>query len=100
MQLLELSVGSIRVRHANGILHIRVGHSRISRARASHYGISIRPLIHGMSSIDTLSSSKSNIGANFLFTIGTSGEGGALVFDDFLKYVIEDSFGIVRVTDL
>jgi len=35
-----------------------------------------------------------------IITFGASRGGGTLVFYDFLKYIMENSFGIVRVVDL
>lgn len=104
MQLLELSVGTIRVIKFTGtILHIRVGHSRIRRLFTAHSWISIRPLVHGThrvvigNSID--SSSISQVWVNVI-TFGASRGGGTLVFDDFLKYIMENSLWIVWITNL
>ena len=47
----------------------------------------------------TIPSRISNIRAH-TFTISTSREGGALVFDDFLKYIMENSLRIVGVANL
>ena len=107
MQLLELSVGTIRVaiKFTWTILHIRVGHSRIRRAFTAHSWIRIIwPLVHGGThwvvignSIDSCSISQ--VWVNII-TFGASRGGGTLVFYDFLKYIMENSLRIVWVVNL
>jgi len=107
MQLLELSVGTIRVaiKFTWTVLHIRVGHSRVSRAFTAHTWVSIWPFFHGThrvlvvigNSIDSCSISQ--VWVNII-TFGASRGGGTLVFDDFLKYIMENSFRIVGVANL
>ena len=35
-----------------------------------------------------------------MFAVSASREGGALVFDNLLKYIVQNCFGVVRVIDL
>jgi hypothetical protein len=105
MQLLELSVGTIRVaiKFAGTILHIRVGHCRIRRAFTARSWISIWPLVHGTHWVDIgysiVSCSVSQVWVNII-TFGASRGGGTLVFYDFLKYIMENSFWIIRIANL
>jgi hypothetical protein len=96
MQLLELSVGVV-IGHLI-VLHIRVAQSRISWMAATHLGLSIRPIVHitALGDFTTLTT----LHRAHTLAIGTSREGGALVFDDLLKYIVKDFLGIVRIADL
>lgn len=102
MQFLELSVRGIRVIGHTLRLHIRSSHRRVGRLTASHTGVSIRPLSHvGGISFDFLTFILSNImeGVGMSLAI-TSREGGALVLDDFLKYIVQNSFRIIGIINL
>jgi len=100
MQFLELSVWVIvGVWQSWTVLHIRVCHSGIRRSGAAQLWISVWPLVL-CSFCDTISLSVSYIRAYFLFAVITSREGGALVFDDFLKYVVKYALGIIWVVYL
>ena len=106
MQLLEPSVGTIRVaiKFTWTVLHIRVGHCRIRRDFTAHTWISIRPLVHGIHwwvniGNSIVSCSISQVWVNII-TFGASRGGGTLVFDDFLKYIMEDGLRIIRIVDL
>ena len=96
MQFLELSVGIV-VRHA--LLHIRVAHGRIRWTCAAHTGVSIRPFVHRTAFTDFISCSISHVRSSVI-TVSTSREGGTLVLDDFLKYIVQDLLRVVGVAHL
>ena len=101
MQFLELSIGAVRILSVVTVLHIRVGHRWVRGASAAHTRMSIWPLFHGTNMTgDCLSSSKSYIRPHIRLAVGASREGGALVFDHFLKYIVKNCFRVIRVANL
>jgi hypothetical protein len=94
MQFLELSVGSIGSDCT--VLHIRVRHRRVGRATV--FSRPLRDIVHGGFALNLFSFRYSHSRANTVAI--ASREGGALVLNDFLKYIVQDRLRIVRVVDL
>jgi hypothetical protein len=96
MQFLELSVRTV-IRHSVFIIVIRLPHCRVYWTAASHSGVSIRPLVHITALTDFVSCTISHIRHDL--RVSASREGGALVLNDLLKYIIEDFLGVIGVRD-
>lgn len=74
---------------------------------AAHSGMSIRPFAQCTASViaghssNSVSHAREHIFCRFsALAVGASRERRALVLDDFLKYIVKDGLGIVRVVDL
>jgi len=107
LQLREFVVGSVRAGEAVCTVHIRVGEGGVRSVSAAHSGMSIRPFAQCTASViagdssDSVSHVREHIFCRFCaFAVGASRERRALVLDDFLKYIVKDGLGIVRVVDL
>lgn len=101
MQFLELCIRVIGVGHACTFLHIRVCHSRIRWTSTVHSRISIWPLVQSTALlVDSFTRCKSHLANILLFAVIASRKGGALVLDDFLKYIVQNALGIIRIVDL
>ena len=107
LQLGEFVVGSVRFGEAIGTVHIRVGEGGVRSVSAAHSGMSIRPFAQCTASVIAghSSNSVSHVREHIFcrlaaLAVGASRERRALVLDDFLKYIMKDGLGIVRVVDL